>query len=1300
MKQDDILKLIQASPFFDPDWYLRTYPDVAVSGLSPAEHYLRFGQMLGRDPGPDFSSALYLRHNPDIAAKGIEALTHYESRGRKGNRRHFASDAAHPGEDPAIIASLIDRRRLKLDPQQARDEVLHILAERPRGPIRRRLDRFDAGKARRFVDALMSLRPEELAARKIRASVIMPTYNRADTLAAAVRSVLEQSHHELELLLVDDGSTDDTAKVLQGFAGDPRLRVFNNPHLGVSAARNTALEQATGDIVFYLDSDNVWTPDFVRLMIMALEISGAACASGAIRMEDAAGILLGYRGECFDRDECLQGNYVDMIVFCHRRELVGRYGAFDPMLKRTVDWDMILRFTRSETMIYCPIIGCRYLHDDGDTSRISVTQPFIFRDLVQEKHQGDHASTPEAIAALKLCFAIRIAAPLAEREAWGDYHFAQSLQEALERLGHQARIEFRGEWNNKPLIHDSVAVVLRGLAGDRPRPGQLSLMWNISHPDQIGYDEYAAYHGIFVASSSWAALLSQILGRPVETMLQCTDRTRFGFAPRPPAPSGPGVFVGNSRKTYRDILRWSVEAGLPVAVHGQHWEDYIPTAMIRSQNVPNNRLSGLYATAAFVLNDHWPSMRDFGFVSNRVFDVLGCGGRLVSDELPAIRGLFGDAVLMVRDQQDFNARFAGCPPALPPSERRAAAQKVLRHHTFDARARQLVDWVRGYLATERQGTNTPAHAAPITPRLRIGVIVAQEGGHPSAPAFVRLFGPLTTDAANTRIELLPLDAHAPRLADLDGVIVQDGAVSAEQARALIAHLAERNLPLFLDIPAKPTGGDATRRLLADAAHQVWTATADAAPGIAARIVPDSLDPRYWRNYRKSRLPHYRKGKLRILCTTRSATAFAPIHRALSRLAQDHPNAFEVILTAPFAAELTEDWVTHLDQQRDNYPHAARRLMAEPRLAVGLAPLADSGTSSGLAVLEYCALGTLAIAQQGAGHDELIAEGLALAADGSEQGWHDALARVLADPVACDRIRETAQNALWDGRGSLRRPSPLIDWIAQVCATHPRRAPAAPAILNGNLPGRAGWTFAPPQSRTLPPTFESDWRDIQRSRAHQAMRNHHRAYMGIYPDKAAIYPQFLPEDVEPPSHLMARRVTRASSGLIQSRLFLDDLRGAAQHSPVFTPTEPLWTDHGALAAFDRMMADLGLPVLTPDSYVFEPDGDPAATERLVIAQPRFRQIWSNGQRGQGNLRLFVHESRSLPRAVVFGDIFARRQTDMLASSFSRLVIALQTSADVALITRESPDYVLYLQSERNLASLPRDGNPLPGADALF
>lgn len=1299
MKQDDVLKLIRSSALFDAEWYLRTYPDVALSGLSPAEHYRRFGRLLGRDPGPDFSSALYLHHNPDIAEKGHEALTHYENRGRKGNRRHFSSDAARPGEDPAVIASQIDRRRLKLAPAQARAEVLRILAERPQGPVRRRLDHFDADKVRRFVDGLMSLRAEELDARKIRASVIMPTYNRADTIAAAVRSVLEQSHHELELLLVDDGSTDDTMRVLDCFAGDPRLRVFHNPHLGVSAARNTGLEHATGDIVFYLDSDNVWTPDFVRLMVLAMQVSGAACASGAIRMEDAQGVLLGYRGEPFDRAQCLQGNYVDMNVFCHRRELVARHGGFDPLLKRTVDWDMILRYTHTETMIFCPIIGCHYLHDDGDASRISVTQPFIFRNLVQHKHQGGHASTAEAIATMKLCFAIRIAAPLAEREAWGDYHFAQSLQQALERLGHDARIEFRGEWDRKSSTHDNVAVVLRGLAGDRPRPGQLSLIWNISHPDQISHDEYDAYHGIFVASSSWAALLSQILGRPVETLLQCTDSSRFGFHQRPPAPNGPGLFVGNSRKTYRDILRWSVEAGLPVDVHGQDWEDYIPATMIRSQNVANTRLSALYASAAFVLNDHWASMRDFGFVSNRVFDVLGCGGRLVSDDLASIRGLFGDAVLTVRDQQDFAARVADGLPALPAPERRAAAQKILRHHTFDVRARQLVEWVQGYLSTDTRAPTGPAPAMVAENRLRIGLVVAKDGGQPSAPAFVRLLGPLTTDTANNRIDLRVLEADNPLLNGLDGVIVQDGALTQDAAQTLVARLAERGLPLFLDIPAQPGADDQARQVLAGAAQRIWSASSLIPGGLASEIIPDRIDPRYWRNYRKPRPPHFRKGKLRFLCTASSPAEIAPILGALTRLAAEHPNAFELILTAPFVTGIEQEWITHLPVTGANYARFARRLMAEPRLCAGLAPLPADNPGSGLAVLEYCALGALAIAQNGPGHDALIAEGLALGTDGSEQGWYDALARVIAAPVSFDRQRENAQNALWDGRGSLRDPSPMIDAIAQACAPNSRPATPPPAAIRGSLPGRDGWVFAPPP-RNPSPNLEQEWHDILRGRALCAVQRGHRAYLGIFPEKAAIYPQFLPDHVEAPANETARAVLRASSGLMQSRLFTPDLRDAARLGPVFTPTEPLWTDRGALAAFDRMMADLGLPALSPDSYGFEGDGAVPGAERLALTQPRFRLAHSTGQRGHGNLRVFENSDRHLPRAVVFGDIFARRQTEMLASCFSRLTIVLGTAADFALITDAAPDFTLYLQSERNLTPPPQDGSPMPAQEALF
>jgi len=92
-------------------------------------------------------------------------------------------------------------------------------------------------------------------------SVIIPTYNRAHLLHRAVDSVLCQTHAHLELLVVDDGSTDNTAQVLAGYGSS--IRVITQANAGVSAARNTGIRESLGGFVALLDSDDTWTPDKV-----------------------------------------------------------------------------------------------------------------------------------------------------------------------------------------------------------------------------------------------------------------------------------------------------------------------------------------------------------------------------------------------------------------------------------------------------------------------------------------------------------------------------------------------------------------------------------------------------------------------------------------------------------------------------------------------------------------------------------------------------------------------------------------------------------------------------------------------------------------------------------------------------------------------------------------------------------------------------------------------------------------------------------------------------------------------------
>ena len=96
-----------------------------------------------------------------------------------------------------------------------------------------------------------------------RVSIVMPTYNRKDTIRRAIDSVLQQRFADWELLIVDDGSTDGTKELVAGI--DPRVRVIVQENRGVAGARNRALAEVRGGLVAFLDSDDAWTPHHLAL---------------------------------------------------------------------------------------------------------------------------------------------------------------------------------------------------------------------------------------------------------------------------------------------------------------------------------------------------------------------------------------------------------------------------------------------------------------------------------------------------------------------------------------------------------------------------------------------------------------------------------------------------------------------------------------------------------------------------------------------------------------------------------------------------------------------------------------------------------------------------------------------------------------------------------------------------------------------------------------------------------------------------------------------------------------------------
>ena len=187
-------------------------------------------------------------------------------------------------------------------------------------------------------------------------SVIIPTYDRAIYLGDSIRSVLAQTYSNLELIVVDDGSTDDTEAIVGEFQ-DPRLRYVRQPNRGRSNARNHALSLASGKFITFLDSDDLYLPDKIRLQVSYLKTHPATgmvytCA----HCIDEQGEMLSHKYEA-----SVSGLIYESIAFftpvtitlptvMTYREVLDKVGNFDEKMHRFEDTDMWRRISK-----YCRI---------------------------------------------------------------------------------------------------------------------------------------------------------------------------------------------------------------------------------------------------------------------------------------------------------------------------------------------------------------------------------------------------------------------------------------------------------------------------------------------------------------------------------------------------------------------------------------------------------------------------------------------------------------------------------------------------------------------------------------------------------------------------------------------------------------------------------------------------------------------------------------------------------------------------------------------------------------------------------
>jgi glycosyltransferase involved in cell wall biosynthesis len=208
-------------------------------------------------------------------------------------------------------------------------------------------------------------------ARGARISVVLPVYNRAAYVGEAIASVFAQTLLPSELIVVDDGSTDTSVEVVERFAR-PGLNVLRQENAGIGAARNRGLSSATGDLIGFIDSDDVWEPDKLELQVQAL------------RENDDVQLVFGHLVEFLSPDRAAELTGTLRIAtspvpgliattLLVRRAAAERIGAFDERLRvgEFVEWMARVRDLRLSTRVLPQVVARRRVHG-GNTV---LTQP-------------------------------------------------------------------------------------------------------------------------------------------------------------------------------------------------------------------------------------------------------------------------------------------------------------------------------------------------------------------------------------------------------------------------------------------------------------------------------------------------------------------------------------------------------------------------------------------------------------------------------------------------------------------------------------------------------------------------------------------------------------------------------------------------------------------------------------------------------------------------------------------------------------------------------------------------------------
>lgn len=225
-------------------------------------------------------------------------------------------------------------------------------------------------------------------------SVILPTYNRANVISRSISSILNQTYGNFELIIVDDGSTDDTEKIINSFKDERIQYISHETNKGVASALNTGINLCKGDYISFQGSDDEWRSEKLEKEIKIFENSNSTLGvvySGLYLFYKDKKIYFPYSDQIVKEgcihDELIKGNFVHALSLI-RRSCFKKVGNFDENLPALEDWELYLRISKYYKFKFIkePLV-LHYLSTDSLTLKLHVQ--IKATEKIIEKHKDD-----------------------------------------------------------------------------------------------------------------------------------------------------------------------------------------------------------------------------------------------------------------------------------------------------------------------------------------------------------------------------------------------------------------------------------------------------------------------------------------------------------------------------------------------------------------------------------------------------------------------------------------------------------------------------------------------------------------------------------------------------------------------------------------------------------------------------------------------------------------------------------------------------------------------------------------------